>query len=51
MSTIETVLNEMEAVDHALAALRPGDLLMVLADKVPPVLAYVQRFTEGSAAV
>jgi cyanophycin synthetase len=48
---IETVLNEMEAVDRALAILQPGDLLMVLADKVPPVLAHVQRYAEGNAAV
>ncbi|HEV3049826.1 MAG TPA: cyanophycin synthetase [Longimicrobium sp.] len=48
---IETVLNEMEAVDRALSILQPGDLLMVLADKVPPVLAHVQRYAEGNAAV
>jgi cyanophycin synthetase len=48
---IETVLNEMEAVDHAMGGLQEGDLVMVLADHVPPVLARVQRYAEGSAAM
>ncbi|HEU4885859.1 MAG TPA: cyanophycin synthetase, partial [Longimicrobium sp.] len=51
VDAIETVLDEMEAVDRAIRDVQEGDLVMVLADKVPPVLAYVQRFTEGSAAV
>jgi cyanophycin synthetase len=48
---IETVLDELDAVDRALAGTEEGDLVMVLADKVPPVLAHVQRYAEGSAAV
>jgi cyanophycin synthetase len=51
VDAIETVLDEMEAVDRAIRNVEDGDLVMVLADKVPPVLAYVQRFTEGNAAV
>ncbi|HEX6040893.1 cyanophycin synthetase [Longimicrobium sp.] len=48
---IETVLDEMEAVDHALREVGEGDLVMVLADKVPPVLAHVQRYADGAAAL
>ncbi|HEU0298327.1 MAG TPA: cyanophycin synthetase [Longimicrobium sp.] len=48
---IETVLDEMEAVDRAMATLQEGDLVMVLADKVPPVLAHVQSYGEGQAAM
>ncbi|HEX2077762.1 MAG TPA: cyanophycin synthetase [Longimicrobium sp.] len=48
---IETVLDEMEAVDRAMAERQDGDLIMVLADKVPPVLAHVQRYADGQAAV
>jgi cyanophycin synthetase len=49
--SIETVLDEMEAVDRALAQAEEGDLLMVLADKVAPVLAHVQRYADGQAAM
>ena len=48
---IETELDEMEAVDRALAEVEDGDLVMVLADKVAPVLAHVQRHVDGSAAM
>ena len=48
---IETIHDEMEAVDRAIAELQEGDLLMVLADKVPPVLAHVQRYADGGAAL
>ena len=48
---IETVLDEMEAVDRALREIGEGDLVMVLADKVPPVLAHVQRHADGAATV
>jgi cyanophycin synthetase len=48
---IETVLDELEAVDRALAAVQEGDLVMVLADNVPPVLAHVQQYADGSAAL
>jgi cyanophycin synthetase len=49
--SIETVLDEMAAVDHALEQAEEGDLLMVLADKVAPVLAHVQRYADGNAAL
>ncbi|HVH11993.1 MAG TPA: hypothetical protein VM759_03020, partial [Longimicrobium sp.] len=49
--SIETVLDEMEAMDRALAELGEGDLVLVLADKVGPVLAYVQRYADGNAAM
>ena len=48
---IEIVLDEMEAVDRALHEIGEGDLVMVLADKVPPVLAHVQRLADGAASV
>lgn len=48
---IETVLDEMDAVDHALREVEEGDLLMVLADKVAPVLAHVQRHVDGASAM
>jgi cyanophycin synthetase len=48
---IDTELDELAAVDRALAELGEGDLLMVLADKVPPVLAHVQRLADGTAAL
>lgn len=48
---IETVLDEMEALERALAELGEGDLVLVLADKVGPVLAYVQRHADGNAAM
>jgi cyanophycin synthetase len=48
---IETVLDEMEAVDRAMNEVGEGDLVMVLADKVPAVLAHVQRHVDGAAAV
>jgi cyanophycin synthetase len=51
VDAIETELDEMAAVQRALTGLQEGDLVMVLADKVPPVLAFVQRFTEGTAAL
>lgn len=41
-SAIETVLPEREAVRRALAELREGDLLFILADSVRAVLAEVQ---------
>jgi cyanophycin synthetase len=46
---IQTVLDEAEAVDHALDALRDGDLLLVLADRVAAVLQRVQRRSSGHA--
>jgi cyanophycin synthetase len=49
--SIEVVLDEMDAVDRALADRHDGDLVMVLADKVPQVLAHVQRVVDGAAAV
>ncbi|HEX6912713.1 MAG TPA: cyanophycin synthetase [Longimicrobium sp.] len=49
--SIETELDELAAVDRALAQAGQGDLVMVLADKVPPVLAHVQRHADGAAAV
>ena len=47
---IETVLDEDAAVGHALATMRGGDLVVVLADKVDPVLALVQRAAAGSSS-
>jgi len=40
---IETVLPEMEAIDHALAIATEHDVVVVLADRVGAVLAHVQR--------
>ena len=51
MDAIETELDELAAVDRALDAVEEGDLLMVLADKVAPVLAHVQRRVDGAAAM
>lgn len=48
---IDTELDELAAVDRAIREAREGDLVMVLADKVPPVLAHVQRLVDGAAAV
>jgi cyanophycin synthetase len=48
---IETELDELDAVDRALDEVEEGDLLMVLADKVAPVLAHVQRRVDGGAAM
>jgi cyanophycin synthetase len=48
---IDTQLDELDAVDRALAELGEGDLLMVLADKVAPVLAHVQKRADGAAAL
>jgi cyanophycin synthetase len=39
---IETVFHETEAVAHAMDAMRPGDLVVVLADDVEAVLACVR---------
>jgi cyanophycin synthetase len=48
---IHVVLDEMDAVDHAMRDVGDGDLVMVLADKVGPVLAHVQRYGAGNAAL
>jgi cyanophycin synthetase len=39
---IRAIRDEMEAVEHGLAMLRPNDLMVILADDVPEVLARVQ---------
>jgi len=48
---IETVLDEIQAVDRALEQVEDGDLVMVLADKVPAVLAHVHKRSGGAAAL
>jgi cyanophycin synthetase len=48
---IDTELDEMAAVERALRMVEEGDLLMVLADKVAPVLAHVQQYADGNAAL
>jgi cyanophycin synthetase len=40
---IEMVGDEFQAVDRALSVAEPGDLVMVLADKVDAVLRHVQK--------
>ncbi len=45
------VLPEPEAVERALSELGDGDLLLILADDVPAVLAQIRPFSDGSAAV
>jgi cyanophycin synthetase len=46
----EIVLPEMEALNRALEQLRDGDLLVVLADHVTPVLRKVEGLASGNAA-
>ncbi|HWK88693.1 MAG TPA: Mur ligase family protein, partial [Longimicrobium sp.] len=46
---IELIADEVQAVDRALDGVGEGDLVMVLADKVGPVLAHVQRRAAPSA--
>jgi cyanophycin synthetase len=51
VDAIETELDELAAVDRALDQVGEGDLLMILADNVAPVLAHVQRRADGTAAM
>lgn len=46
---IEVVLPELDALDRALAIMQPGDLTVVLADKVPAVLAHIGPRAHGAA--
>ena len=40
-SRIDELRGEFAAIDHALAALRPGDLCLVLVDQVDEALAHL----------
>ena len=47
---VEEIRGEFVAIDRALAALRPGDLCLVLVDQVDEALAHLhQRIAEGGA--
>jgi cyanophycin synthetase len=48
---IEVVPSERDAVSRLLAELGDGDLGVVLADKVPAVLAQIQPFADGPGAL
>ncbi|MGI9091454.1 MAG: cyanophycin synthetase [Gemmatimonadaceae bacterium] len=48
---MDIVLPELGALDRALAMMQPDDLTVVLADKVPDVLAHITQRTRGSATI
>jgi hypothetical protein len=49
--SIEVIPGEPEAVRHALALMHDDDLVVVLADDVPGVLAAVQELPSGLSAL
>lgn len=49
VSDVYETRGELRAVEHALTALRPGDLLMIQADQVELCLDFVEKFLQGTA--